>query len=125
MPYSLDWNEHGVIAKFSGVVGLADITSCDEILNSDQRFVNAAYCIYSFLGSDLTAIVLGDTHEVGRTDVARSHNKSKLKLALVSNDDIGKNACRAYREYCIVMKIKWDIQIFENLPKAQAWCEES
>ncbi len=87
MPYSLQWEPHGVYKKFSGLVTGAELVrSVNEVANHIQ-FAGARYEISDYLGADATDFSQDALNEVRAVRIGSFSRNPRVRVAIVTLDE--------------------------------------
>lgn len=122
MPHQLTWEAKGVYWKYSGKVSGAEIIETSTEIYGDPRFDLLRYKLVDF--SDIESIDMND-HDI--TKIACLHKAAGLSNPRIKNAIlISSNQSKLANQFAAFFDDSpWDIQIFNEIDKANTWLDRS
>jgi hypothetical protein len=123
MPYEVQWEDHRLIAHFSGEVYLHDVLGAQNSWISDPRFDDIAGMLIDLREADGRAFSEQDLRVTGAVSRAVSPVvvARRIRVAYVLTDpDIHQKVSTYIEKYA---HRTWDRRIFEDESTARTWLE--
>ena len=121
MSYQLAWEKNGVHSSFEGILSPEIHREALNALFSDARVDDIEYIIGDFSRVNNNLLNEKDVeYPLAVSSGAASYLK-KLKVALVSEDEVINALCLRYIELSKYLNIGWKVRLFEDLESARTW----
>lgn len=118
----VDWHEHGVCWKYTGVVSGEEIINASTAIYSDRRFDDLRYKLCDFLDADSISMTPMQMNTVVCQHAAAALSNEDIKIAVVGKKSDFPGLLllvERFRDY--ESKGSWPIELFEDLAAAEAW----
>lgn len=116
MSFTLDWEDHGVYKKFSGVVSFSEYARSQELVLGSPQTDDLDYVINDFLDIQSYSVTTDEAEYAAAFTRGASQSNSRLRVAYVTQD------------IKIIMLIKlvsvlssYPLRTFPTLENARAW----
>ena len=117
MPYELIWEPRGVYWKYSGKLTGAEIIEGSTAIYGDARFDDLDYKLVDF--TEMESI---DMHEDEVALIAFQHKAAEASNPYIKNAIVIKSGCDlGYTFAKFFENSSWDVEIFEDIEKANEW----
>ena len=119
MAYTNTWTEHGLLRKFTGIIGPEEILKSNFELQAHPRFADIKYIINNF--TCVTEIGLSEeyTKIYASTDDIISDTKGKLKIAIVVEKEEHILLANSYKQE--LSNKHYTCEIFKTVKDADDW----
>ena len=128
MAVRTQWEDKGVLWKFTGIVNADDLFNSNRDVYGDSRFDTIHYQILDLL--DVTAVDIGapdiavkKIQQVAAYDRAAAKTNPTMKVATVAHDDTLALLANLYEAE--MTESPWESNVFNNLAEARAWLDNS
>ena len=120
MPHQLTWEPKGVYWKYSGKVTGAEIIETSTVIYGDPRFDDLRYKLVDFIDIESINMDDNDIAKIACLHRAAGLSNPGIKNALLISANTSKlaNKFAAFFE-----KSPWDVQIFQEIDKANNWID--
>lgn len=118
MPHKLTWETKGVYWKYSGKVTGAEIIETSSTIYGDPRFDELRYKLVDFLDVESINMNKDEILQIACLHKAAGLSNPRIKNAIVI---VSKTNELANQFVAFFNDSPWDIQIFEDIDKANAW----
>lgn len=86
MPYSLDWEPHGVVKKFFGFVSGAEFVQSVVDVTGSDKFDDLRFIVNDFLSADGHSIDKQTFEEIVVYRIGAARTRSSIWTAVITND---------------------------------------
>ena len=124
MPYTISWRDRGTYTKLVGSITIDEVAEANNEHYYHSRFKDIEYQLFDFTEADCSKVTLADTKYPAAFDTAANFHKPAFKVAMVVADNYTKTLCLTYIEHANRYNTTWEMQVFDSLADASAWCGE-
>lgn len=121
MSYTLTWEPGGVYWKYSGVITGEEIIEGSTAIYGDERFDDLTYKLVDFTDAELIKMSQEQMEIIAYQHKAAQASNYYIKTAIVVNS----GSTLAYSFAKFFKDLKWDVEVFEELDKANEWLERT
>ena len=121
MPFTINWEERGVVTVFHGIVDILEVLEADRCFYNDSRSDAAEYQITDFTQGELGEVDESLIGKIAALDFGASQSIPNLKVALIATDPYVKELCKKYIELSQDIQSSWEFKIFEDMDTARSW----
>lgn len=121
MPFTINWEEHGVVRTFHGIVDIGEVLKADEAFYGDLRSDKAKYQITDFTQGTPGVIDENLVEDVAIMDLGATRSIPRLKVAFVAQDPYVKGLCEEYIRISQEAHSTWEFKVFDDMKGARNW----
>lgn len=119
MPYKNMWESKGLLTKCDGILSCDDIVSFINEMCGYSDYDTIKYRIIDLSSVSETTINLDNLAMIIAHDIGASKINSRLKLALVVNNEDMQALASLYKHRAAVLP--WKVEIFTLMNDARQW----
>lgn len=123
MPYSIEWEIKGPVIRFTGTVTRDEAVQAHTAGTHDPRSRTAEFLIVDFTDVAQIGFSVSEVRRITETDVVASEAVKKLKVCVVTRDDVMRGYAKLYE--VAASRIGWKVGIFETANAARLWATNS
>ena len=123
MPYQIEWEPSGVVARFTGVFDLETSRQADNEFYFDPRSNTIKYAIWDLSKIERMDMTLVQTELPAVRDKICSNRISELKFGMIVSDDQSAAILMEYVDVSIKLGSPWQFYIERSLEEIRAWIE--
>lgn len=116
MSFTLDWEDHGVYKKFSGVVSFSEYARSQELVFGSPRTDDLHYVINDFLDIQDYAVTTDEAEYAAAITRGASQSNARLRVAYVTQD---------VKLIMLIERVSvlsfYPLKTFSSLENARAW----
>lgn len=122
MAHTVNWEPHYLYRKFTGEITGEEILKSNFDIQTHPHFVKIKYLINDFDEVESTLIDPEHAKIFASTDDIVSDTKGKLKIAIVTNNELHIELAKTYR--AAMRNRFFDCEIFSSVEEAKKWGEQ-
>lgn len=121
MPYSMSWEEKGVVWEFSGEVTAQEIEEANTAFYNDERSDLAKYQIIDAREVDCVEWEEREIKKTAALDVGASKMIRNVRVAYVAHSPEIADRLEKYAEITRRLNSSWQVEGFSTMEEAGAW----
>jgi hypothetical protein len=120
MPYTIQWEAHGVYIQMSGEISAKDVMAVNDAIYQHPNFkTTMCYQLADFLGCTKVHAEPDEVRQIARQDSIMSSQRPGVMVAIVTNSPLLYGYSRMY-QIC-TERSAWETEIFDNVDAAREW----
>ena len=123
MPYTTEWEDHGVYWRYWGIVSGKELINSNLDIYGDERFDRMKYQIVDLTRVSSFNVTRDDMLKVAAYDRAAALSNPRVKVAVIAQSTAIKSLTTLYDAENI--ESPWETRLFDTLDQARSWAEST
>ena len=122
MPYKIDWEDHGLLIKWTGKVTASDNIRSNGQMYGNQKFDTISYQICDFLDAEFTDYTDKQIRIISELELQASDWNKSLKVVHITKNPILIQVIKKYEKR--MEPSGWKFMICDNMEDARKWVND-
>ena len=118
MPYNINWQEQGIVTKWSGAANSKELIQFLEEMQSNPNFDRLRFSVHDYIQCAQIVFDEDDMDVVGALDGAGSRINPRIKVAIIADQEELREMVIGYKRLGLT---PYETRIFHNTTDAYEW----